>query len=63
MGKFKVKGREKSVLEGVPESLPSLVKTYRIQEKVKGVGFDWDNKNQVWDKFIEEINELQYEVK
>ena len=60
---LKLKEGKKSVLEGVPESLPSLVKTYRIQEKVKGVGFDWDNKNQVWDKFIEEINELQYEVK
>ena len=60
---LKLKEGKKSVLEGVPKSLPSLVKTYRIQEKVKGVGFDWDNKNQVWDKFIEEINELQYEVK
>ena len=42
--------------------LPSLVKTYRIQEKVKGVGLIGTIKSQVWDKFIEEINELQYEV-
>ena len=45
----KIKEGKKSVLEGVPKSLPALVKAYRIQEKVRGVGFDWDNKKQVWD--------------
>ena len=54
------KGR-KNVLEGVPNSLPALVKAIRIQDKVKGVGFDWDNKEQVWDKFQEEIGEFQAE--
>ena len=53
---------KKSVLEGVPKSLPPLVKAYRMQEKARGVGFDWDNKAQVWDKVIEELNELKYEV-
>ncbi len=53
---------KKSVLEGVPKSLPPLVKAYRMQEKVSGVGFDWENKDQVWDKVIEELNELKYEV-
>lgn len=54
------KGR-KSVLEGVPNSLPALVKAIRIQDKVKGVGFDWDYKEQVWGKFQEEIEEFQEE--
>ncbi|MFC2111227.1 nucleoside triphosphate pyrophosphohydrolase [Bacteroidota bacterium] len=53
---------KKSVLEGVPKSLPPLVKAYRMQEKVRGVGFDWDNNSQVWDKVIEELNELKEEV-
>ncbi|MCF8296925.1 MAG: nucleoside triphosphate pyrophosphohydrolase [Saprospiraceae bacterium] len=53
---------KKSVLQGVPKSLPPLVKAYRMQEKARGVGFDWDNNTQVWDKVIEELNELKYEV-
>ena len=60
--KLKLKEGKKSVLEGVPKSLPALVKAYRIQEKVRGVGFDWDNKKQVWDKVLEEIEELKFEV-
>ena len=54
---------KKSVLEGVPKSLPAIVKAFRIQEKVRGVGFDWENKNQVWEKVLEEIEELKVEVK
>ena len=61
--KIKLSEGRKSVLEGVPDSLPALIKAYRIQEKVKGVGFDWEYPHQVWDKVIEEINELQKEVK
>lgn len=60
--KLKLKEGKKSVLEGVPKSLPALVKAHRIQEKVRGVGFDWDNKKQVWDKVLEEIEELKVEV-
>lgn len=60
--KLKLKEGKNSVLEGVPSSLPSLVKSIRIQDKVKGVGFDWDNKNQVWDKVVEELNEFKVEV-
>ena len=52
---------KQSVLEGVPKSLPSLVKASRIQEKVKGLGFEWDNKAQVWDKVEEELAELKVE--
>jgi XTP/dITP diphosphohydrolase len=52
---------KQSVLEGVPKSLPSLVKASRIQEKVKGLGFEWDNKEQVWDKVEEELAELKVE--
>jgi len=48
----------KSVLGGVPKSLPALVKAMRIQEKARGVGFDWDNKDQVWGKVLEEMNEF-----
>jgi MazG family protein len=54
-------GRE-SVLGGVPNSLPALVKAYRIQEKASGVGFDWDKISQVWDKVVEEIHEFKQEV-
>lgn len=54
-------GRE-SVLEGVPRSLPAMVKAYRIQDKVRGVGFDWDNAAQVWDKVLEEMHELKHEI-
>ena len=60
--KLKMKEGKKSVLEGVPKSLPAIVKSFRIQEKVRGIGFDWDNKIQVWDKFLEEIEELKVEV-
>ena len=63
--KLEEKGKsnqKKTVLEGVPKSMPSLVKAVRIQDKVKGVGFDWDNKEQVWDKVKEELNEFKAEV-
>ena len=60
--KLKLKEGKKSVLEGVPKSLPAIVKSFRIQEKVRGIGFDWDNKNQVWDKVLEEIEELKVEI-
>lgn len=50
-------------MEGVPRSLPALVKASRIQDKVKGVGFDWEEPHQVWDKVQEELQELQVEVK
>ena len=59
---IKLKSGRKSVLDGVPKSLPAMVKATRIQEKVKGVGFDWDNKNQVFDKVKEEIDGLNVEV-
>ncbi|MFT3795793.1 nucleoside triphosphate pyrophosphohydrolase [Flavobacterium sp.] len=61
--KLKLKEGKKSVLEGVPKSLPALVKASRIQDKVKGVGFDWEEPHQVWDKLQEELGELQEEVK
>ncbi len=61
--KLKLKEGRKSVLEGVPKSLPALVKASRIQDKVKGVGFDWEESHQVWDKVQEELKELQEEVK
>jgi len=60
--KIKLKSGKKSVLSGVPKSLPSMVKATRIQEKVKGVGFDWENVNQVIDKVKEELDELQNEL-
>ena len=59
--KLKLKEGKSSVLEGVPKSLPAVVKAYRIQEKVRGIGFDWENKGQVWDKVLEEIKELKSE--
>ncbi len=52
----------KSVLSGVPLSLPALVKAYRIQEKVRGVGFDWEKPEQVWEKVVEELNEFKHEA-
>ncbi|NQX97904.1 MAG: nucleoside triphosphate pyrophosphohydrolase [Flavobacteriales bacterium] len=61
--KLKLKEGKTSVLEGVPKSLPALVKAIRIQDKARGIGFDWDNKEQVWDKVNEEIEELQVEIK
>lgn len=60
--KLKMKEGNKSVLEGVPTSLPSLVKAARIQEKARAVGFDWENKNQVWEKVEEELLEFKAEV-
>jgi XTP/dITP diphosphohydrolase len=54
-------GRE-SVLGGVPNSLPAMVKAYRIQEKASGVGFDWDHAGQVWDKVVEELHEFREEL-
>ena len=59
--KLKLKEGKGSVLEGVPKSLPAIVKAFRIQEKVRGMGFDWDNKKQVWGKVKEEIKELKAE--
>ncbi|MBK7855885.1 MAG: nucleoside triphosphate pyrophosphohydrolase [Bacteroidetes bacterium] len=56
---LKLKEGKKSVLEGVPSSLPSLVKAMRIQEKARGAGFDWDDKTQVWEKVNEELNEFK----
>lgn len=60
--KLKLKEGKKSVLEGVPNSLPSMVKAARIQEKVKGIGFDWDDPEDVWKKVQEELNEFHEEV-
>ncbi|UZO80469.1 nucleoside triphosphate pyrophosphohydrolase [Aquimarina sp. ERC-38] len=60
---LKLKEGKKSVLEGVPKSLPALVKASRIQDKVAGVGFDWEASHQVLDKVKEELEELQEEVK
>lgn len=60
--KLKLKEGKKSVLEGVPKGLPALVKASRIQDKVKGVGFDWEESHQVWDKVEEEIQEFKQEV-
>ncbi len=60
--KLKLQEGKKSVLEGVPKSMPPLVKAYRIQEKVKGVGFDWERPEQVWEKVEEELEELKAEV-
>jgi XTP/dITP diphosphohydrolase len=59
---LKLKEGRDSVLEGVPKSLPALVKANRIQEKVAGVGFDWEEPNQVWEKVEEELNEFKIEV-
>lgn len=59
---LKLKEGKKSVLEGVPVSLPALVKASRIQEKARGVGFDWDNREQVWDKVNEELAEFKAEA-
>lgn len=57
--KLKLKEGKKSVLGGVPRSLPSMVKAMRLQEKAKQVGFEWENKDQVWEKVEEEIGEMQ----
>ena len=61
--KIKLKEGNKSVLQGVPKSLPALIKASRIQDKVAGVGFDWEEPSQVFEKVQEELSELQEEVK
>ncbi len=61
--KLKEKGGNKTVLGGIPSSLPPVIKAYRIQEKVSNVGFDWENKQDVWEKVNEEINEAITEAK
>ncbi len=60
--KIKENNGYKPVLSGVPSSLPSIIKANRIQEKVRGVGFDWERPDQIWDKVIEEISELKEEI-
>jgi XTP/dITP diphosphohydrolase len=60
--KLKLKEGKKSVLEGVPKSLPAMVKANRIQEKVAGIGFDWEKPEQVWEKVQEELSELNTEI-
>ena len=60
--KVSEKGGNKRVLSGVPDALPSLIKAYRIQDKARGVGFDWDKREQVWDKVREELAELEAEL-
>lgn len=60
--KQKEKDGNKSVLSGVPSALPSLIKAYRIQDKARNVGFDWEERSQVWDKVKEEISEFEAEV-
>ncbi|MDR1416146.1 MAG: nucleoside triphosphate pyrophosphohydrolase [Prevotellaceae bacterium] len=61
--KLKEKDGNKTVLSGVPSSLPALIKARRVQEKARAVGFDWEQREQVWDKVQEELNELRVEVK
>lgn len=61
--KLKLKEGKNSVLEGVPKSLPAMVKANRIQDKVAGVGFDWEKPEQVWKKVQEELSELNTEIK
>ncbi len=60
--KRKEKDGNESVLSGVPDALPALIKAYRIQDKARNVGFDWQEKEQVWDKVKEELDELKVEV-
>ncbi len=59
---LKIKETNKTVLSGVPAALPALIKANRIQDKVKGVGFDWEEKHQIWDKVMEELRELREEI-
>ncbi len=61
--KLKEKDGNKSVLSGVPDALPSLIKAYRIQDKARNVGFDWQNKEDVWSKVREELDELEVELR
>jgi XTP/dITP diphosphohydrolase len=56
-------GKKKTVLGGIPESMPAMIKAHRIQDKARGVGFDWDEKEQVWEKVMEEYAELKVEMK
>lgn len=60
--KLKEKGGNKTILEGVPSSLPSIAKAHRIQDKARNAGFDWEKKEDVWDKVFEELTELKTEV-
>ena len=60
--KQREKDGNKTVLAGVPDALPSLIKAYRIQDKARGVGFDWEKKEDVWNKVREELNELEVEL-
>ncbi len=60
--KLKEKDGNKSVLSGVPESLPSLIKAYRVQDKARNVGFDWEDRHDVWAKVREELDELETEL-
>ena len=60
--KLKEKDGNKTVLSGVPDALPSLIKAYRVQDKARNVGFDWEEKEQVWTKVKEEISEFEAEV-
>ena len=60
--KLKEKGGNKTVLAGVPKSLPALIKAHRIQDKARSVGFDWEERGQVWGKVGEEIGELKHEI-
>jgi len=60
---LKIKEGNKSILGGVPNSLPAMVKAHRIQDKARAVGFDWDEREQVWDKIEEELGELKVEIK
>ena len=60
--KLKEKDGNKSVLSGVPQALPSVIKAYRIQEKARNVGFDWEDKEDVWEKVQEELDELKAEL-
>ena len=61
--KLKEKDGNESVLSGVPEALPSLIKAYRIQDKARNVGFDWEQKEDVWNKVREELDELEVELR
>ena len=61
--KLKEKGGNKTVLGGIPDSLPSLVKAYRIQDKVANVGFDWEKREDVWEKVKEELSEFEEELR
>ncbi|MCK5821787.1 MAG: nucleoside triphosphate pyrophosphohydrolase [Bacteroidales bacterium] len=57
-----LEGKKKRVLGGIPSGLPAIIKAYRIQDKARGIGFDWDKREQVWEKVFEEIEELKNEM-